>query len=349
MSKLLTYLLLFFCPISVLGQGAKNAFAPDSGSRCINSRRDYVWAKLGDMKTGTEKGLLTKDANIAVVLNTTVKASSGTDTDPLTFPTVATGKLAANGKVGDKSGFFIPIQLGLVNQFQLNNGSAARFSEMDFETKLIHEKKANAFGTAIKTLADLANDLPLPPSPYTTGARYFAKYANTAIANSLQSPDIDKQPLSGRTVLQFGSAQNAIPAKQTCSNPAFANTGTYAVVDSWDATDPTQTEANGYVDIGRLNDYCWIAEYDDGITMKWQKRLAGGCDAATHTLKNNYIPIVISALDQDDIGDTNALQALETGTPSSDKPRVQDALDRCSKLHLKPCLPLNNSKPTTQP
>ncbi len=349
MSKLFTYLVLLFCPASLLGQGARNAFAPDSGTRCINSRRDYVWAKLGDLQTATQKGILTKDASIAVVLSTTVKASSGTDTDPLTFPTVATGTLGSNGKVGDKGGFSVPIQLGLVNQFQLNNGTAARFSEMDFEIKLIHEKKANAFGTAVKTLADLANDLPLPPSPYTTGARYFAKYANTAIANSLQSPDIEKQPLSGRTVLQFGSSQSAIPAQQKCSNPAFANTGTYAVVDSWDTSDPSQTEANGYVDIGRLNDYCWIAEYVDAITMKWQKRLASGCDSVTHTLKNNYIPIVISALDQDDIGDTNTLQSLENGAPLSDKPRVQDTLDRCSKLHLKPCLPLNKPRLSTQP
>jgi len=331
----------------LVAQGAKNAFAPDAGSRCINSRRDYVWAKLGDLKTATQKGLLTKDASIGLVISTTVKANSGTDTDPLTFPSIATGILGENGQVGNKAGFFIPIQLGLVNGFQLNT-SSARFSEMDFEVKIIHEKKANAFGSAIKTLADLANDLPLPPSPYTTGARYFAKYANTAISNSLASPDVDKQPLSGRTVLQFASAATAIPAKQMCTNPGFSNTGTYAIIDSWDKTDGNQTEANGYVDIARLNDYCWIAEYDNGITMKWQKRLAAGCDSATFTLRNNYIPIVISAIDMDDFGDGNALQSLEAGvTLPTLKPRIKDNLDRCDSLHIKPCLSVNQNKLST--
>jgi len=219
------------------------------------------------------------------------------------------------------------------------NAKDTKFAELDFEVKLLQKKEKTQWGSAISTLATLANDLPLPPSPYTTGARYFSKYANAAIAQSLATEKPDQQDLKGRTVLQFKPVSHKIATGEKCQG--WAQTGSYLIVDG---AEIGETEDLGFVDIGRLNDYCWLAEFDAGLSVKWTKKQASGCDKnGWKALSNAYIPIVVQAVDTDDM--TQAGKSLSSGTRF--KPHSQDvslSLNRCQRfsserVEEKDCLP----------
>ena len=63
---------------------------------------------------------------------------------------------------------------------------------------------------------------------------------------------------------------------------------------------------------GRLNDYCWLGEFDAGLSIKWTKKLATGCvKDGWKALRNAYVPIVVQAVDSDDM--TQAGKSLSTG------------------------------------
>jgi hypothetical protein len=321
-----------------VGQGAVNAFVPDADTRCINGNRDYVWIRMLDLKATKQKGFLTQNSSLGVLINTTALGATGAskqnNSEKIAFPSMA----QADVKQDAKGSLILPLQLGLVTQLSLNRAQDTRFAELDFEVKLLQKKDKTAWGSAISTLVSMANDLPLPPSPYTTGARYFSKYANAAIAKSLETEKPEQQDLKGRTVLQFKPVGHKIAAGEKCSG--WAQTGSYLIIDGAGAG---ETEDQGFVDIGRLNDYCWLGEFDAGLSVKWTKKLAAGCDKdGWKALRNAYIPLVVQAVDSDDM--TQAGKSLATGARfKGSSLDVANALKRCQKYSISggenECLP----------
>lgn len=327
--------------VQVLAQGAVNAFVADEDTRCINPNRDYVWVRMIDLKATKSKGFLAKDSSLGVLISTTVSGAtsvtgqkSQSDTEKLAFPSMAQADVRK-----DAAGTLIlPLQLGLVTQLALSSKDT-KFSELDFEVKLLQKKEKTQWGSALSTLASLTNDLPLPTSPYTTGAKYFSKYANAAITKSLETEKPDQQDLKGRTVLQFKPANHKIAARETCSG--WAQTGSYLIMDGATAGD---NEAGGYVDIDRLNDYCFLGAYDSGFSVKWTKKLASGCDKdGWKSLANSYIPIVVQAIDVDDM--TTAGKSLAFGEHrfKADSQDLSSSEKRCQRVGLpqdeSACLP----------
>jgi len=341
----LVLILMTLVGTSTLGvsQGAVNAFVPDADTRCINGNRDYIWIKMLDLKASKQKGFLTQNSSLGVLINTTALGATNTgkstDNEKIAFPSMA----QADVKQDAKGSLVLPLQLGLVTQLSLNKAQDTRFAELDFEVKLLQKKDKTAWGSAISTLVSMANDLPLPPAPYTTGARYFSKYANAAISKSLETEKPEQQDLKGRTVLQFKPVGHKIAAGEKCSG--WAQTGSYLIVDG---AALGETEDQGFVDIGRLNDYCWLGEFDAGLSIKWTKKLANGCDKdGWKALGNAYIPIVVQAVDTDDM--TQAGKSLLTGARfKADSTDVKDAMKRCQRYSMpeeeKECLPELSAK-----
>jgi hypothetical protein len=331
-------LIIFGTCCLAISQGAVNAFVPDADTRCINGNRDYIWIKMLDLKASKEKGFLTQNSSLGVLINTTALGATGggkqNDNEKIAFPSMA----QADVKHDAKGALILPLQLGLVTQLALNKTQDTRFAELDFEVKLLQKKDKTPWGSAISTLLSMANDLPLPPSPYTTGARYFSKYANAAISKSLETEKPEQQDLKGRTVLQFKPVGHKIAAGEKCAG--WAQTGSYLIVDG---AGPGETEDQGFVDIGRLNDYCWLGEFDAGLSVKWTKKLAVGCDKdGWKSLRNAYIPMVVQAIDNDDMTQAGkSLSAGERFNPSSFD--VKNAVRRCGRYGIandeKDCLP----------
>ena len=322
----------------VMAQGAVNAFIPDSDTRCINPNRDYVWVKMLDMRASKSKGFLAENSSLGVLITTTATGASGQNQDPIKFPSMA----QADVKKDAKGALVLPLQLGLVTQLQLKSDQTT-FTEIDFDVKLLQKKAATQWGSAIQTLAALANDLPLPASPYTTGARYFSKYANAAVEKSLEVEKPDEADLKGRTVLQFKpSGSQKYTAGQRCAQ--WAQTGTYLILDG---AGPGQTESDGFVDVGRLNDYCWLGEYDSGFSAKWTKRGADACDQKGWTaLKNAYIPVLVLAVDTDDI---SGASGKDIGTDPLAPPDVQQSIGRCKKMGVLDASKCLNNLSSSQP
>src|SRR6185437_11750982 len=89
--------------------------------------------------------------------------------------------------------------------------------------------------------------LPIPKSPYTAAASYLVNFANSAVKKDIDAQNEDDKAVSG--TLQFNFSPTG-----DCSGD-FEKTGIKAIVYS----DGDSTAA-GYVDVGRINEYCFQAE-----------------------------------------------------------------------------------------
>jgi hypothetical protein len=221
-------------------------------------------------------GWFVKDNDVAVIINAQVKTDPQAD-KTLTYP------LTANVKFGDASAgqVSLPIEYEIVTGLKLTQGTVT-YTGIGVEVTLVNAKDTTKLGTAIQSLAKITSSskLPIPTSPYTTGAGYVLSFANQAISDDLnKTPD---KSVAGALSLNFDP-------DGSCATGDFETTGTKAIIYG------EGSPGDGFIDIMHTDQYCFSALLKPVFALrvaKVQGTLA--CTDPSYSAKmvdvsNNYI------------------------------------------------------------
>jgi hypothetical protein len=253
-------------------------------SRCINGQKDRVWVVVRRVILEKTGNLFTEDSSVALI----VRATFRTDPAPakqLRFPAIAEATLK-DYSIGQVS---IPIEYGVVEGMDLKQQHIT-YAGFTLDLTVVNKRGKTGWGKALEALAEVANKLPLPPSPATEAGTYLLDFADKAIGNEVAAQDPQDAPRSASLVLEFD------PSGQ-CATSNFERTGTIAVLQA------TGTKGSRYIDIDKTNEYCWDAEPRPSFVLKAASRRGKeSCDTrrkdATgwYQVSNDYVAFVISAV-----------------------------------------------------
>ena len=224
----------------------------DATSRCVNASTDQVWLTMRRVILKKESSLFTTDKYAGIVVNTTISGNTGARTKKIAFPRMIEADIES---YASGHGVSIPVEFGLLEGFQLRNGSAA-YSNVDFDLNVIKGKKKSGWGQALNALVDITKRLPMPANPFAEGFQFFADFANSVVNSSVQERKADNLKQS---VVHLSFSPNG-----QCG--AFESTGTVAIIFMTPGT-----ENDNIVDIGKINnnEYCWSAELQPAFSVKF--------------------------------------------------------------------------------
>ena len=346
MKKLITVAVaVVFLSIPSLGQpttgGAASWIINDAGSRCIHVKQDAVWLQFVNFVSNKEQDFLTKGTSVGVLLQTTIAGKTGGSTASFTLPQI----LQYDVRAYREGGIEIPVKEPVIVDYILATKSD-RYEDLHVSVKLLKQVDANGFGTILNALTSVTGQLPLPPSPYTTGFQLFSKYAAQVVQNDIKGKNSNP---NDPNLLDYGSLDaNFSPSNDANACGAgsnFASTGVAVIV----AASAEGTADQGYLqDVTRRGDYCWYAEVQNGdASIKFApKKGDGSCDSTTYrTLKNPHLAFILNAYKEQDDAPTNLLRAPTPQSKAALNAQQQKdrtaALKRCAVFGIpeKSCIP----------
>jgi len=246
----------------------------------------------------------------------------------------------------DNRRVILPLLMTPIRRLDLDPDDDSQVIGIDLDVKYIEQKKTTTWGSALQTLSTLVTKLPIPPGPYSAAAQQVSSLTSSLVNNSLATENLESLPAKFHLSLNIGTG--TVPG-QRC--PAFAEMGTYAVVDPSPATNGAET--GDYIDVYRTGDYCFYAENLGGQTVdvKWQTRdhldNDGKCvgKGDIHSLANNYVPMVVTSAPKQ--APAPPVAGLPLGLTVKNG-RVQDVpereLDARTASALKVCATMNISR-----
>jgi hypothetical protein len=247
-----------------------------AGGSCIKPGADRVWFTLRRLVTTQKKGWFKKDTSVAVIVKASVTSDPLPATGVLTFPLMANAKLDEVPKTTQVS---VPIEYTVVSGLRLKQTDAT-YVGMGADVTLINKQDRAALGNALDALAAVtaAGKLPIPASPYLTGVSYLARFATDAIDKDIKANN-DNQALAGSLSFNFD------PKGECPEKSDFEKSGTKAFVFS-----EGDKAAPGYVDIARVDDYCWTADLTPAFVLKATPK-AGNVDCKDPSYKAKFIDV----------------------------------------------------------
>jgi hypothetical protein len=228
-------------------------------------------------------------------MTTTVSGSTGEETKIASF-----AKVVKEGVSQYKKGqITLPEEQSLLSKFDLTNGQNV-FSVVDLDVGVVRTKGKSVGAKFLLGAVNATKSLSLPKNPFTSAYGVATSYVNGVISPLLEDAANAKEATSAHITMN-------IDAAGCKGDDEF--TGTKAIIFAADdATKP------GYVDINRLNDYCWSAELLPSISLNVATKPAGAtCDRATgaQPLQNSYLSFYVNAIPAKSVKpDTAAINAL---------------------------------------
>lgn len=255
-----------------------------SKPRCVDPSTDRVWLTLRRLVTTKKQGWFTKDTQVAVKIDAKV-STLGEPDKPRSFPLMA---VAAFGDVpsGQVS---VPIEYPIVSGLELTQDKNT-YVNLGASITLINYKDPTKLGTALQALSKItsSNKLPIPASPYLTGATYLLQFANDTITNDTKKEiDSNNASVSGSIDLNFS------PDGVCDSGGDFEATGTKAILYS------QGINGAGYVDIAQTQKYCFSAELSPVFILRAALKKAASCEDSSYkdqmtNVTNDYIAFFLN-------------------------------------------------------
>lgn len=283
---------------------------------CINASTDRVWLTLRRVVTQKKSGWFTTDRGVGLVLSTTVMSEkaveSGAATEqqkPLTFRLMTEGTISdySTGQVS------VPLEYGLVSGLTLTEDKVT-YTGLSVELTMLNSSRRNRWGVALQSLGEVADKLPIPASPYKAAATFLLDFANNAVKKDLDAQSDNDKLKSAALTLNFDP--RGLCKEKAPDETDFEKTGTIAILQSHGQP------GEGYVDIGKTDDYCWLATLKPVFALKAGKKIANSCsDASIHftEVTNDYVAFFLNA------------EKAGKNLGAEDDEDVAAALDRCEE------------------
>lgn len=252
-------------------------------ARCVNVSSDRVWLGLRRLVTNRDKAWFSEDRSVGVLMNTTLEGYSSEKTEKVSFPRMieASVKDYESGR-----GVSVPIEFQLLVGFQLQRG-AESYTNIQLDFSIVRKKKRTSWGHVLNALADVTKRLPIPASPFGDGFKFFADYANSAVAQNIMDEEKESNLLK-----QAAFSLSFSPTGTCADGEDFSRTGTIAVVKA-----AAGSEEQGFVDITRITDYAWKASLSPAFTLSFcRKSRSGECAGSYKLLQNDYIGFFLNAV-----------------------------------------------------
>jgi hypothetical protein len=282
-------------------------------TQCIDPSKDRVWFTLRRLITTKKATWFKKDNSVQVIIDAQVRTDPS---KPLSFPLTTQVKFedVPTGQVS------VPIEYPIVAGLQLTQGEVT-YTGIGVEITLLNLQDPSKLGSAISALSTVigSSKLPIPASPYLTGASYLLDFANTAIKNDIKANNDSK--------LKSGSLSFNFDPDGQC-NGDFEKTGTKAIVYS---TGPSSPD-DAFINVDHTDQYCWTADLTPSFILKATKKQAGkDCGDASYAdkykaISNNYVGFFLN----------KRTTSKKLGPDSASEKDKQESIRRCQLNGLAP-------------
>lgn len=280
-------LLVAVCRSLLAAEGGRIIRIPDGlgAGSCINASTDEVYLTVRGLVTEKRSQWFTSDKSVGVLMKTTVNAVSGS---PVTFP------LMSNVNISDyqRGQIFVPVEYGVVRGFPLKQ-TGANYTNFSVDVTLVNKRGKNAWGKALDALVEVSQKAPIPNNPIASGAGYLLKFANSAVDKEIAAQDAKDKLTSASLNLNFDRTGQC--KGRTASGGDWERMGTIAVVQS------TGEPGAGFVDISRIDQYCFRADFVPAFDLKVAPKDSGlECTSPEfkpvyHSITNNYLGFYLNA------------------------------------------------------
>lgn len=239
-------------------------------------------------------GLIT-DTELGVTMTTTVSGSSGDETKSASFAKVVKESVSQYKK-GQIS---LAEEQSLLSKFDLTNGNNI-FSVVDLDVGIVRTKGKSVGAKILLGAVDATKSLSLPKDPFTSAYSVATSYVNSVFSPLLDEAAANKEATSAHITMN-------IDAARCKGDDEF--TGTKAIIFA-----AAEAAKPGYVDINRLDEYCWNAELLPTVSLSVAPKTVGAtCDHATGflPLQNSYLSFYVNAIPAQPLKpNTSAIAAL---------------------------------------
>lgn len=278
-------------------------------SRCINAKTDAITFQLVRARETKYSSLLSADKTIGLYIETTLEGASGGMSRRVSFPRA----FVISVDEYDGGTVSLPVEQRLLSQFRLTNGDNA-YTSAGFAIRLVKTQKAGPVANAIKVLADVTKQLPIPANPLSAGFEFFVDLSNNLVENFLNK-ELNSDNNASRAQISFEFSPNG-----DCTG-ALETTGALAIIFK---------EDGGSIDLSKEGNYCFRYVLSPTKRVEYATKENGGCpDPSKYgAVSNPYYLFLLVATQRESAGTkttrliwSNSMKGLQ---PTYDPKDVQE-------------------------
>lgn len=290
-------------------EGAIIVRIPDDKQKdkCINATTDRISLHLRRFVINKDISWFKQDKEAGLVSHTIITGKDKAEKEKkISYPRMFT----TNVEQFEAGSVSIPIEQRFFHLYKLKT-KEWQFTSVDLKFTIIKKKKRGKFGVALHGLAQITKKLPPPINPFSEAFQFFADYADSVVAESLN----EANNVGGTT--NEGTMAFAFSLDGTCSGD-LETTGTKVAVKA-----AAGSEEDGFADIRK--DYCWKAQLLPTFEVYFaSKPSSGDCSSVTgyKKLRNPYYGFFLNKF-------TPSADAKSIGAVSRED--IKAALGRCEQ------------------